>query len=201
VHGPDAELLPQDLKAEHRGRVVVGGAFVRHETLLRARDVGVAAVVVGGFDDSDLKRLIGRDLGVAITGSEEIGLTLILTEGFGHIPMAQRTWRLLVENSGRLASVSGATQIRAGVLRPEIVIPAETAVAGKAEAQDGDLGVGSLVRVIRQPWFGRIGKVVAMPAALQELETEAMVRVLVVEFADDRSHATVPRANIERIAD
>lgn len=201
VHRPDAELMPQDLKPEHRGRVVVGGAFVRHETLMRARDIGVAAVVVGGFDDSDLKRLIGRDLGVAITGSEEIGLTLVLTEGFGHIPMAQRTWRLLSENAGRLASVSGATQIRAGVLRPEIVIPAEGQAPPKGDAQEGDLGVGSLVRVIRQPWFGRIGKVTGMPAALQALETEAMVRVLVVEFADDASHATVPRANIERIAD
>ena len=201
VAGPETELRPESLKSEHRGCVVIGGAYVDYETLGRAREIGVAAVVVGGFDDADLKRLLGRDLGVAITGSEEIGLTLVLTEGFGHIPMAQRTWRLLAENAGRLASVSGATQIRAGVLRPEIVIPSEDRGAILKESQEGDLDKGSLVRVIRQPWFGRIGRVVEMPSALHPLETEAMVRVLVVEFADDASRATVPRANIERIAD
>ena len=55
--------------------------------------------------------------------------------------------------------------------------------------------------MIRQPYFGRIGRVVELPAELQALETEAKVRVLVVEFADDRSRAVVPRANVERIAD
>ena len=201
VDAADSELLPRHLKPEHRGCVVVGGAYVRHETLLRAREVGVAAIIVGGFDDADLKRLIGHDLGVAITGSEEIGLTLVLTEGFGHIPMAHRTWRLLGANAGRLASVSGATQIRAGVLRPEIVIPADPDTAPATDQGDTPLDVGSLVRVIRQPWFGRIGKVTAMPSALHMLETEALVRVLTVRFVDDGAEATVPRANIERLAD
>jgi len=60
--------------------------------------------------------------------------------------------------------------------------------------------VGSFVRVIRQPWFGRLGCVVELPAELAALDTEARVRVLVVEFADDRTRATVPRANVERLA-
>lgn len=40
------------------------------------------------------------------------------------------------------------------------------------------------MRVIRPPWFGRIGRVVELPAELRALETEAAVRVLVVEFGD-----------------
>ena len=32
--------------------------------------LGVAAVVVGGFDDQDLRQLLGRDLGVAATQLE-----------------------------------------------------------------------------------------------------------------------------------
>ena len=56
----------------------------------KARDVGVAAIICGGMDDKDLKDVLGYDLGVAITGSERIGLTVILTEGFGSISMARR---------------------------------------------------------------------------------------------------------------
>jgi hypothetical protein len=97
--------------------------------------------------------------------------------------------------------VSGATQIRAGVLRPEVLIPREAgASAPTADSGGGSLEIGSAVRVIRQPWFGRIGRVVELPAELKALDTEARVRVLEVEFVDDRTRATVPRANVERLA-
>jgi hypothetical protein len=201
VRGPGEVLRVEDLKAEHRGAIVVGGAYVSHAALMRARELGVAGVVVGGFDDHDLRLLLGRDLGVAITGSEELGFTLVLTEGFGHIAMAGRTWQLLTGLEGRLASVSGATQIRAGVMRPEVLVPGDRDETAAIEDDPGSgLEVGQLVRVIREPWFGRIGRVVELPAELQPLDTEALVRVLVVAFGDDTTPAVVPRANVERIA-
>ena len=200
---PDEELSAARLSAEHRGAVVVGGSYVSHATLMRARELGVAAVVVGGFDDHDLRELLGRDLGVAITGAEELGFTLVLTEGFGRIRMAERTWRLLNAHEGQQASVSGATQIRAGVMRPEIVIPLAARAESGRPAAGETLGVevGSQLRVIREPYFGRIARVVELPPELQALDTEAHVRVMVVEFADDRARAVVPRANVELIED
>ena len=200
--GPGETLGPSHLKPEHRGAVLVGGDHVSHATVLKARELGVRALVVGGFDDRDLRELLGRDLGVAITGQEELGVTLVLTEGFGRIGMAARTWELLSQHAGKVASVSGATQIRAGVLRPEILIPLadDHGSAHAPEAEGGTLEVGTFVRVIRQPWFGRLGRVAELPAELAALDTEARVRVLVVEFADDRTRATVPRANVERLA-
>ncbi len=198
---PDEPLEELHLRAEHRGAVIVGGSHVSHATVLRARELGVAAIIVGGFDDHDLRELLGRDLGVAITGQEELGLTLVLTEGFGRIAMAGRTWELLGTRAGHVASVSGATQIRAGVMRPELFVPHATSGAERGgEDQGGSLELGSAVRVIREPWFGRLGRVVELPAELRALETEALVRVLVVEFGDDATRATVPRANVERLA-
>jgi hypothetical protein len=97
--------------------------------------------------------------------------------------------------------VSGATQIRAGVMRPEIIVPRPRgARVAEAEAATG-LEVGSLLRVIREPHFGRIGRAIELPPELRPLDSEAMVRVLGVEFADDGSRATVPRANVELIAE
>jgi hypothetical protein len=199
--GPDDELRPGDVRPGHAGKVLVGGAHVTYDALMAAREAGVRAVVVGGFDDRDLRRLLGRDLGVAITGSEDLGFTLVLTEGFGHIPMAQRTWDLLARHAGDVAAVSGATQIRAGVLRPEILVPGTRGPAAAATDLEAGLEIGSVVRVIRQPGFGRIGRVVELPHALVALETEAKVRVLVVEFAGSGDRAIVPRANVERIAE
>lgn len=81
----------------------------------KAEDLGVAAIVVGGFNYSDLKAILGYTLGVAITGSESLNTTLIVTEGFGSVPMARRTHELLLSHVGKNVSVNGATQIRAGV--------------------------------------------------------------------------------------
>ena len=201
VDSPEAELTPPRLRPEHRGRVVVAGARVGYEALMRARELGVAAVVAGGLDDLDLRRLLGRDLGVAITGSENLGFTLVLTEGFGRIRMSDRAWELLGARTGRLASVSGATQIRAGGLRPEVLIPESdgNAVPSEREAGTG-LALGSLVRVIREPYFGRVGQVVELPPELRKVETEALVRVLVVAFPEGDERVLVPRANVELIS-
>ena len=201
VCGADEDWHPALLQGDVRGLVLAGGAHIDCETLLAARDAGAAAVVVGGFDDLDLRRLLGRDLGVAITGSEELGITLVLTEGFGRIPMAARTWALLQHHAGSVASVSGATQIRAGVLRPEVLVPhAPDGAPTAAGADDGRLEAGAHVRLIRAPHFGRLGRVVELPLELQRLETEALVRVLVVELADGGGRVTVPRANVERVS-
>src|SRR5262245_922438 len=178
VGSPVEPLEERLLDASCRGKIVVGGAYVTAATLRKAIAQGVKAVVVGGFDDEDLRSILGYDLGVAITGSEELGITLIVTEGFGSIPMAARTFELLRSCEGRRVSVSGATQIRAGVMRPEIV-GASMDGAGRREgpesSHEGGLKAGDTVRVIRQPYFGRIGRVTALPPELMPLETEAKV--------------------------
>src|SRR6266545_3625363 len=186
------------------GKIVVGGAFVGAEALARARAVGVKGIVVGGMHDKDLRALLGYDLGVAITGTETVGFTLVLTEGFGRIPMARRTFELLRKLDGRKASISGATQIRAGVIRPEIIVPMapgeqiQGIEAGQWGEARGGIKVGDPVRVIRAPFFGRIGQVVSLPSDLQMIPTESRVRVMEVQFTDG-SRAVIPRANIEVI--
>jgi hypothetical protein len=183
---------------------VVGGAFAGAEVLARARAVGVKGIVVGGMHDKDLRALLGYDLGVAITGTENVGFTLILTEGFGRIPMAGKTFELLKKLEGRKACVSGATQIRAGVIRPEIIVPlargecVEGIEAGQTGEARGGVKVGDPVRVIREPFFGRIGRVVGLPSGLTLIPTESHVRVMEVAFSDG-SQAVIPRANIEVI--
>jgi hypothetical protein len=54
------------------------------------------------------------------------------------------------------------------------------------------------VRVIREPFFGRIGQVVGLPSGLTLIPTESHVRVMEVMFSDG-SQAVIPRANIEVI--
>jgi hypothetical protein len=184
-----------------KGAVVVGGARVTEEAIERARSIGVAALVTGGVDDRDLETFLGYTLGVAITGHERVGLTLVVTEGFGEIAMAERTFTLLASREGAEAAVNGATQIRAGVMRPEIIIPLETPLTTADQAAGTDTGgleIGAPVRVIRDPYFGVIGTVASLPPEPQVLASGSLARVLEVTFATGKG-VMIPRANVERI--
>jgi len=187
---------------EMKDSVIIGGARMTSEAIQKAIDIGAAGLVSGGIDDQDLKEILGYDLGVAITGSETLGLTVIITEGFGDVAMAKRTFELLKSTAGKDASINGATQIRAGVIRPSIIIPVDetVAVAGlDADHESGILEVGSPVRIIRAPYFGEIGEVHSLPSNPQMLESGTTTRVLEV-MTENGNILSIPRANIELIA-
>jgi hypothetical protein len=199
VKTPDEPLTPGHLKSAMKGKVVVGGSFLSADAMKQAKTVGVAGLVVGGIHDEDLRALLGYDLGVAITGTEQVGFTLILTEGFGTIPMAGKTFKLLSSHVGRQASISGATQIRAGVIRPEIIVPQGDGHArAVSPSQREGIRLGDLVRIIRDPMFGQIGEVSALPSGLTKIPTESEVRVLEVKLSDGQQ-VVIPRTNIEVI--
>ena len=209
VNSPEDIVKPEDLNETHKGKIIVCGSIIYYDAIKKALDIGVNGIVVGGIHDKDINELLGYDLGVAITGSEDINITLIITEGFGQIRMAQKTFDILKHREGSVASMNGATQIRAGVVRPEIIIPYNKEETGKASKmtaetepsrneESGGISIGDSIRIIRTPHFGKIGKVKALPSELRTIETEAKARVLEVEFPDGQT-AVVPRANIEAI--
>ncbi len=197
------DLLEEHIDASMKGAIVVGGARMTAGGIRRAREVGVAALICGGIDDADLRDVLGYDLGVAVTGSEKIGITLLVTEGFGDIAMAKRTFQLLLAHVGKIASVNGATQIRAGVMRPEIAVPLGEASSGEiftGGATAGILDIGTPVRIIRDPHFGLLGSVSALPEQPAVLGSGSKARVLEVAL-ESGQRVTVPRANVELVGD
>jgi hypothetical protein len=198
---PDHVLDAGDLKPEHKDKIVVGGALVTGAALKRASELGLAGIVAGGIIDKDLVEFLGYDIGVAITGHEDINITVIITEGFGRITMAHKTYDLLKELDGELVSMNGATQIRAGVMRPEIIAPDHKPLhAGDIVAAPSEgLEPGTPIRVIREPYFGMLAEVTELPPELQIIETEAKVRILRAKLLTTGEVVTIPRANVEII--
>jgi hypothetical protein len=193
------ELTEDLLNESHKGKIVVGGSFISLDTFKKAMQLEVAGVVIGGFNYYDLEDILGYTLGVAITGSEEINTSLVVTEGYGNIKMGERTYDLLSNHDKDFVSINGATQIRAGVIRPEIVIPIKNKKITKKNKSNSDKGIseGSLVRVIRAPHFGSMGTVVDLPSKLQKMESETMVRV--AEIKIDKKTLIIPRSNLEMV--
>jgi len=197
---PNEILTEKHIGKDCAGKVLVGGSLVTGSALKKAARIGVKGIVTGGICGEDLCDFLGYKIGVAITGYEDVNLTFIMTEGFGEMKMARHTYDLLKSLEGRRASINGATQIRAGVIRPECIIPwtdVDTDVEVKMkERLVSGMEIGTRVRVIRRPYFGELARIVGLPVELQMLETESYVRVAEVEL-DDGRRVIVPRANLE----
>jgi len=198
VDSPDKILDENSITSEMKGKIVISGAKITSKALIKAKEIGISGIISGGFDYQDIRNILGKDLGVAITGHEKIGLTLILTEGFGTIPMATRTFNLLKKYEGYNTSINGATQIRAGVMRPEIIITHDNpdTQTQKNYAESG-IEIGDQIRVIRAPYFGELCNVVELPVELKQVESGSWVRVLKTEI--NGKEVLIPRANIEVI--
>ncbi|MDQ1280291.1 MAG: hypothetical protein QG670_1554 [Thermoproteota archaeon] len=202
---PEEVLSAEQITAEYAGKILIGGSMVTIEALQKAVEVGVKGIVVGGIEEDTINKFLGYRIGVAITGEEEKGITLIVTEGFSKMNMSDGTFNLLAKFNGKLACISGATQIRAGVIRPEIIIPRDDIdekTIGKIGREDEipteGMRPGLPIRIIREPYFGAIGRVSSLPVELQIVETESEVRVLEAELANGKK-VIVARANVELI--
>src|SRR5262249_604262 len=109
TNGPEDPLTDTALSPEHAGKILVAGSTASAAAPQKAAEIGVSGIVCGGVVDRDLMDYLAKalnqpdfDIGVAITGHEPIPFTLVLTEGFGSISMAQRTFSLLRSLEGKV---------------------------------------------------------------------------------------------------
>jgi hypothetical protein len=122
---PGGTLTESEIDRSDAGRILVGGAFVTPEALKKAAEVGVGGIITGGADYLDLCDFLGDDFAVAITGKEKIPFPVVITGEFGEVPMEKELFDFLRENEGSWAHLNPTTHMRAGVIRPEIVITSD----------------------------------------------------------------------------
>ncbi|MDP3488186.1 MAG: hypothetical protein Q8S19_09710 [Bacillota bacterium] len=190
-----AEVLDSDrITADMAGKIILGGSLVTIGALQKAQRLGVVGLITGGINDIELGDFLGYDIGLAITGQENISLSIIVTEGIGQIAMSDKTFTLLSSLQGKIASINGTTHIRSGVIRPEIIVSNDSEMpVQKGEAK---LRVGANVRIIRNPHFGRKGRIIGLPESCQLSPSEAMYKVALLEL-DDKVQLSLPLANLE----
>ncbi len=120
--GPLNEILNLESSTLLDGSIVFSSEPIDESFLRRGAESGVSGIIAPSIPAQDWISFYGKELGVAITGDENIPFTMILTEGFGNIPMNNEFVDFLRSSEGNTASMSGRTQIRAGVTRPILLV-------------------------------------------------------------------------------
>ncbi len=150
VSEADAPLRARHIDADTRGAVVVAGYVDELEPLEKAEENSVRGVIAGSMPSALLSAL------------DRFRFPIMITEGFMGQPMAEPLFRLLQQAEGRDASLFGQSN-GAGGHRPEIIIPLP--IDRPLDALSPQLPVlaaGDQVRILRAPYAGQVGQVVAV---------------------------------------
>jgi len=214
----DEVVTPQHLHhLELQNAILIGGKSFSVEALNFCAEAHVSGVLTASITSQALKEFAGNQVNISVTGEENIPFTFIISEGFGELSLSEKVKHIAKVFNGKFASICGATQVRAGAMRPEIIIPSEDftwteedvqnkqlldktkrlkAASTTEDNRQSELTIGTTVRCIRVPFFGQFGSIIELPNAPATIPSGAIVRVCKVRLTDNRE-VMVPRANIE----
>lgn len=163
-----------------RGKLIVGGSFVSNEAVQKAAALGAVGIVCGGLNDGcSAQAEAGRKFG------------LMITEGFGTVPMLESTWRYLKSAEARTSIIIPERKL---LLVPENFPPGQSREVNAFT----ELLVGDRVQVYSWPYFGRTAQVVGFEAEKvfpSGLKDEG-VRL---KFSEEKEEVSLPVRNVGKL--
>ncbi len=146
----DALLTADRLDVSMRGSIIVAGEVKDGALLQAAGDLPVRGLIIGGLFPSLLPL------------AREMRYPIVLTDGFGPLPMNSAAYRLLTTNAKREATLNAELFDRYSGARPEVIIPLPSDMP-PAPPQDVEVfAPGQSVRLRRQPAAGMIGTIIEL---------------------------------------
>lgn len=157
---PEIPIPLSFISEELTGKIICGGSLLNKEVLFKSLAIKARGLVCGGID-FDLWREIS-----GMRGSlEDIGLTILVTEGFGNLPLNPWVGKVLQNEQDRYALIFGAKK---KLLIPQpFKIVKQKRIGLKFKTKTRVPQVGDTVRVLNFDNFGRFGKIVELIESFQ----------------------------------
>lgn len=184
---PQKPIRARSVDVSCHGTLIVGGRILDAITLEQAIEAQVRGIIVGSIN-ADMRESL-----------QSMPFPVIVTEGFGTLPMSEQVFSLLQSNVGREAMLSADTQTRRDVQRPEVLIPLRSEEELPLEkSAPQPLEIGMQVRILRAPHLGTIGTITDLPPLPQTVESGERLRVAEVKLNKEES-AFIALTNLELI--
>ncbi|MFP4456430.1 MAG: hypothetical protein ACLFPS_02105 [Clostridia bacterium] len=116
------ELTPDDIKSEYNKSIIVVNGKVTDDTLEKASELEIPAIISSGCYLGTIRKYVGDNFIPGITGGEEVRTGLILMNTFSSKSSMGEDFEIFKKYEGNYIAVNGTTHIRAGAIRPEILI-------------------------------------------------------------------------------
>ncbi|MBE0697868.1 MAG: hypothetical protein IH586_13180 [Anaerolineaceae bacterium] len=180
---PDDQLTGQKIDVSMRGAVVMGGHCSSADVLRAAGDLPLRGLILSS---------ITADL-IPVARSQNY--PILVTDGFGKIPMNEPAFKLLTTSEKRDVSIHAVYNPGVGE-RPELIIPLPA--AGQLAPETDYFAQGQLVRIQGMPYTGKVGTIVQLHQGLFTLPNGLKVSAADVQLESDM-RVSVPLTNLEVI--
>src|SRR5512144_1015932 len=181
---PDEILSAERLDVSLRGSVILGGHVRDMETLRAAAELPVRGLILSSL------------LSPLIVPAYQMRYPIIVTDGFGALPMNSAAFRLLTTNNKREATVHAEHFDRYSGNRPEVIIPLPISTEPAEPNNYETFTVGQTVRLRRPPSAGMIGTLSHLPPGLSTLPSGMRVPAAEVKLENGET-LLVPLVNLE----
>jgi hypothetical protein len=178
------KLQPEVFDLSLRGAVLLGGMCSHGGVLQQAADLAVRGLILGS---------LAADL---VPHARRLPFPLIVTEGFGEIPMNHAAFSLLTTNVGREVALDGRVGGPYSSQRPEAIIPLPATRQVSLPDEVVPLNPGVRVRVVQAPHMGAVGVVRDIPTRAVAYPSGILARSARVEL-EGIGPEMVPLANLE----
>ncbi len=185
------------------GQIVVGGSIIFHDAFKKAMTTGVAGWVTGGVDAEDMQAMAGGKLPIQPVKWADVGLSVLVTEGFGGLPIGQDIIDCLVPHQGELVVLDGnrhclilpSRDARSMMYIRKFHLPVPTVPDNAPKPIMVSLEPHSHVRIVSGTHLGVQGMVQAIDQTPTRLQSGVMTTVITVQT--DQGPLRVPYQNVE----
>jgi len=157
VEKPDDVLDARRIDVSMRGFVILAGMLKDAEALKAAADLPVRGLVLSSLYPS------------LIPQAREMRYPIIVTDGFGSLPMNSAAYKLLSTNAKREVTVNAEAYDRYSGARPELIISLPATNNPPAPREVETFVRGLQVRMRRPPALGMIGSIISIKPGLTTL--------------------------------
>lgn len=203
-------ISENEVSLKYEGHILVGGSLIFKDGISQAISSNVSGIITGGINAQDFRGMAGGRLVFPNKFETDIGISLLVCEGFGSIPIGEDIYQLLSIFEGKFISIDGNKAIInlpsfesksmikvRSVQLPPILENVQNMEEGNQAVRVGELKIGVFVRVVGNTFAGEQGKVLAIDKS--ETLLPSGVRSYLVTIETKRRKIKVPVANIEII--
>ena len=183
---PDDVLKADRLDVSLRGSVILAGQVRDLDALKAAAELPVRGLILSSIPSS------------LIVPAYQMRYPILVTEGFGALPMNSAAFKLLTTNNKREATVNAEHFDRYTGSRPEVIIPLPVSSEPEEPVSFGIFEAGQVVRLRRPPHTGMIGTIATLPPGLSLLPSGLRARSADVRLENGES-LLVPLVNLELV--
>ncbi len=207
ISGRDQMVWQKSINPHFADKVLVTGSLIHRDALSEAVTSGVSGIITGGLNAEDLKGMAGGRIKFPSKIGSDIGLSIVVCEGFGILPIGQDIFEILTSHNQKFVIIDGnrgvinlpsydqssLAKIKTTHL-PEI---GRDILTEDQPIEVADVTIGQTVRVIANPYMGEQGTLISVDQSSTVLSSGMTTFLVTLETRTKK--IKVPVTNIEII--